>query len=125
MGHRWVRGSVVAKWEHSSEPDYNPLPGTRLEKRKSAKGPRWRLFAQGPALTIAFHATVAHYGYVQAQTPHSKRRSWSGLPSSIELLDALPSWAKVIVVVVGIAGFFYSIAHYGLGSTLLHALFSP
>jgi hypothetical protein len=59
------------------------------------------------------------------QTPHSKRRSWTGLPSSIELIDALPSWAKVIVVVLGVACFFYSVAHYGLGSTLLHAIFSP
>jgi hypothetical protein len=59
------------------------------------------------------------------QTRHSKRGSRAGLPSSIELIDALPSWAKVIVIVLGVAFFFYSIAHYGLGSTLLHVIFSP
>lgn len=62
---------------------------------------------------------------MSAQMRHPKRRSWTGLPSSIQLIDALPSWAKVIVVALGIAFFFYSIAHYGLGSTLLHTIFSP
>ncbi len=62
---------------------------------------------------------------MSAQTPRSKRYSWTGLPSSIELIDALPPWAKVIVFVIGVAGFFYSIAHYGLGSTVLHVIFSP
>lgn len=56
---------------------------------------------------------------------NSKRRSWDGLPSSMQLIDALPSWAKVIFLVLGGAGFLYSIAHYGLGTTLLHAIFSP
>lgn len=60
-----------------------------------------------------------------AQTPNSKRRSWTGLPSSIQLIDALPSWARVIVVVLGVVFFFYPIAHYGLGSTLLRMIFSP
>lgn len=64
-------------------------------------------------------------GVMSAQTPHSKRRSWTGLPSSIELIDALPSWAKVIVIALGVVFFFYSVAHYGLGSTLLHTIFSP
>jgi hypothetical protein len=59
------------------------------------------------------------------QTRPSKRRSWTGLPSSIELIDALPSWARGIVIVLGVVFFFYSIAHYGLGSTLLHVIFSP
>ena len=62
---------------------------------------------------------------MSAQTQHSKRRSWTGLPTSIELIDALPTWAKVIVMVLGVACFFYSIAHYGLGSTLLRVIFSP
>ena len=62
---------------------------------------------------------------MSAQTPHPQRRSWTGLPSSIELIDALPKWAQVIVIVVGVMLFFYSVAHYGLGSTLLHTIFSP
>ena len=51
---------------------------------------------------------------------------WNSLPSSsIELIDRLPRWAKVIVMVVGGFCFLYSIAHYGLGSTLLRVIFSP
>ena len=50
---------------------------------------------------------------------------WDSLPSSIELIDKLPSWAKVIVLVVGGVCFLYSIAHYGLGATLLRVIFSP
>jgi hypothetical protein len=54
-----------------------------------------------------------------------RRRSSVALPSSIKLIDALPLWAKVIFLVLGGACFLYSIAHYGLGNTLLHAIFSP
>lgn len=60
-----------------------------------------------------------------AETRQPKRRSWTGLPSSIDLIDSLPSWARKIVLVLGIDFFFYSVAHYGLGSTLLHVIFSP
>jgi hypothetical protein len=60
-----------------------------------------------------------------AKKPHSKRHSQDGLPSSIQLIDALPKWGKVIFLVLGGICFLYSIAHYGLGSTLLHAIFSP
>jgi hypothetical protein len=51
--------------------------------------------------------------------------SWNSLSSSIELIDRLPRWAKVIVTVVGGFCFLYSIAHYGLGATLLRVIFSP
>ena len=54
-----------------------------------------------------------------------RRHSWATLPSSIKLIDALPLWAKVIFLVLGGACFLYSIAHYGLGTTLLRAIFSP
>jgi len=60
-----------------------------------------------------------------ARRPHSKQHSWIGLPSSIELIDALPSWAKMVVYVLGLGCFFYSITHYGLGRTLLRSIFSP
>jgi hypothetical protein len=51
--------------------------------------------------------------------------SWNSLPSSIELIDKLPWWSKVIFLVVGGFCFLYSIAHYGLGATLLRVIFSP
>lgn len=60
-----------------------------------------------------------------AQRSHPKQRSWTGLPTSIELIDSLPKWAKVVVVVIGLGCFCYSIAHYGVGRTLLRTIFSP
>lgn len=66
-----------------------------------------------------------HHSYMAANQLHPKRHSTVGFPSSIKLIDALPAWAKAILLVLGGACFFYSIAHYGLGSTLLHAIFSP
>ncbi len=60
-----------------------------------------------------------------AEKPSSKRRWWAALRSPAEWIDALPSWAKVIVLVLGGAFFFYSIAHDGLGTTLLRVIFSP
>ena len=62
---------------------------------------------------------------MKGRTPNSKRRSWTGLPSSIQLIDALSLWAKAVVIALGVIGFFYCVAHFGLGSTLLHAIFSP
>jgi hypothetical protein len=60
-----------------------------------------------------------------AQGPHFKQRSWTGLPTSIELIGAVPSWAKLVLILLGLGCLFYSIAHYGLGRTLLRAIFSP
>jgi hypothetical protein len=54
-----------------------------------------------------------------------KRRSWTGLPTSIDLIEMLPKWAQILVMVLGIVFFFYSVAHYGLGTTLLKTLLSP
>lgn len=76
-------------------------------------------------LAIAFHEAVQHHSCMASRRSHSKGLSWGVLPSSIELIDKLPSWAKVIFLVAGVACFFYSIAHYGLGTTLLRAIFSP
>ena len=60
------------------------------------------------------------------KTPPSKRRhSWTGLPTSFDLFEMLPAWAKVIVFVLGVVFFFYSVGHYGLGHTLLRVIFSP
>lgn len=73
---------------------------------------------------IAIHVAVTHHSYVVAKKPHSKRHSWDALPSSIKLIEALPSWARVIFLVLGSICFLYTIAHYGLGTTLLHAIFS-
>ena len=74
---------------------------------------------------IAFHVTVTHHSRMAADESDPKRQSRGRFPSSINLIDALPTWAKVIVFVLGGACFVYSVAHYGLGSTLLHAIFSP
>lgn len=62
---------------------------------------------------------------MSSRTLRPKRRSWSGMATSIDLFDKLPSWAKVTVYVLGVVGFFYCVARYGLGSTLLHVIFSP
>jgi hypothetical protein len=45
--------------------------------------------------------------------------------SSLDLMDRLPTWAKLIVMVIGVAAGLYAIAHYGLRSLLLHTIFSP
>jgi hypothetical protein len=63
---------------------------------------------------------------MSSKMTHTKRQSRATIPSSsIELLDRLPAWAKVLVYVIGVAGFFYCVGHYGLGIILLHAIFSP
>ena len=74
---------------------------------------------------IAFRVTVTHHGFMTTRKPHPRRQSSDALPSSIKLIDALPLWAKVIFLVLGGTCLVYSIAHYGLGDTLLHAIFSP
>jgi hypothetical protein len=74
---------------------------------------------------IAFQITVKHHSCMATEKPHPRRNSSDAFPSSIKLIDALPSWAKVIFLVLGGTCFLYSIAHYGLGTTLLHAIFSP
>jgi hypothetical protein len=74
---------------------------------------------------IAFHVTVKHHCCMATEKPHPRRHSSDAFPSSIKLIDALPLWAKVIFLVLGGTCFLYSIAHYGLGTTLLHAIFSP
>jgi len=40
-------------------------------------------------------------------------------------IDKLPTWAKVILGVVTIAGSVYYVAQYGFWTFLLHAIFSP
>jgi hypothetical protein len=74
---------------------------------------------------IAFHVTVTHHSCMATRKMQPRRHSSVALTSSIKLIDALPLWAKVIFLVLGGACFLYSIAHYGLGTTLLHAIFSP
>jgi hypothetical protein len=74
---------------------------------------------------IAFHVTVKHHSCMATEKPHPRRHSSDAFPSSIKLIDALRLWAKVILLVLGGTCFLYSIAHYGLGTTLLHAIFSP
>ena len=59
------------------------------------------------------------------EKPHLRSLSSGRFPSSIKLFDALPLWAKAIFLVLGGICFLYSIAHYGLGTTLPHAIFSP
>jgi hypothetical protein len=71
---------------------------------------------------LASHQTVLHHSPMTTK----KVRHSRGLPhSSIDLLEMLPSWAQVIVCVVGVVGFFYGVAHYGLGRMLLRAIFGP
>ena len=74
---------------------------------------------------IAFHVTVTHHSCMATRKMQPRRHSSAALTSSIKLIDELPFWAKVIFLVLGVACFLYSIAHYGLGTTLLHAIFSP
>ncbi len=63
---------------------------------------------------------------MSSKMTHTKREARATFPSSsIELLDRLPAWAKVLVYVIGVVGFFYCVGHYGLGTTLLHVIFSP
>jgi hypothetical protein len=45
--------------------------------------------------------------------------------STLGLMERLPAWGKLIVIVLGIVCGLYAIAHYGLGSLVLHAIFSP
>ena len=45
--------------------------------------------------------------------PSKRHHPWTGLPSSIDLIEMLPAWAKVIVFVLGVVFFFYSVGHYG------------
>jgi hypothetical protein len=40
-------------------------------------------------------------------------------------IDRLPGWEQAILAALGIIFFIYSVAHYGLASTLLHTIFSP
>jgi hypothetical protein len=74
---------------------------------------------------IALHLTVKHHSCMAIEKPHPRRNSPGASPSSIKFIDALPLWAKLIFLVLGGTCFLYSIAHYGLGTTLLHAIFSP
>ncbi len=39
--------------------------------------------------------------------------------------DKLPSWAQVILGVLGLVAFAYEVAHYGLWTALLRMIFSP
>jgi hypothetical protein len=40
-------------------------------------------------------------------------------------IDKLPTWAKLILMVLTVIGSVYCIARYGFWSFLLHAIFSP
>lgn len=78
------------------------------------------------ALPLRSAYRFTHHAGMPTRSPHAKRQSRVKLPSSsIELIDSLPGWAKVLVSVIGVALFFYCIGHYGLGTTLRHAIFSP
>jgi hypothetical protein len=45
--------------------------------------------------------------------------------NSISIIDKLPKWLRVIIVLIAIPISIYCIAHYGFWSFVLHAIFSP
>jgi hypothetical protein len=47
------------------------------------------------------------------------------MESISKVVDKLPIWVKLILMVFAVLASVYSIAHYGLLSFLLHAIFSP
>jgi hypothetical protein len=54
-----------------------------------------------------------------------EERMRSVLGTLDKFFDKLPLWAKLAFFVLTIVGSVYYIARYGLGSFLLHAIFSP